>query len=218
MQTNTTSTGKADKGGKATGRGAKSASARRNDYVTRYIGCVDKVARRLARKQPRHVDIDDLKSAGMIGLIEAAERFDPSRNEKFAAFATFRIRGAMLDDLRSRDSLSRDMRRICSELRDAAAELANQIGRTPTEVELASHMCLLVVVVRDRHAKLSGWSVVGLDDAGPSFLDRTADDQVVDPIERIAYMELVALIETAVRQLPDRERAAAALRNREGWR
>ena len=203
----------ASAGGDAVGR-----RARRDALTVAHVQLVDKVARRLARKLPRHVDIDELKSAGMIGLMEAAERFDPNRNEKFEAFATFRIRGAMLDDLRSRDSLSRDMRRICSELRDAAAELANQIGRTPTEVELASHMCLPVEEVRDRHAKLSGWSVVGLDDAGPSFLDRTADDQVVDPIERIAYMELVALIETAVRQLPDRERAAAALRYRDGWR
>jgi RNA polymerase sigma factor for flagellar operon FliA len=201
MQTNTTSTGK---GGKATARTAKTAIARRNDYVTRYIGCVDKVARRLARKLPRHVDIDDLKSAGMIGLIEAAERFDPTRNEKFEAFAEFRIRGAMLDDLRSRDSLSRDMRRLCSELRDAASQLANQIGRTPTEGELASHMGLPVEEVRDRHAKLSGWSVVGLDDAGPSFLDRTADDQVVDPADAAARRELFDHMISNIEKLPEK--------------
>src|SRR5215468_6783190 len=150
---------------------------RRNEYAAKFFPYIEKVARRLARRLPAHVEIDDLISSGVIGLMEAAERFDPNRVDRFEAFAEFRIRGAMLDDLRSRDSLSRDMRRLCSELRDAASQLANQIGRTPTEGELASHMGLPVEEVRDRHAKLSGWSVVGLDDAGPSFLDRTADDQ-----------------------------------------
>jgi RNA polymerase sigma factor FliA len=213
MQTNTTSTGKGN--GKGTGSRGRSATkgsvARRNEYVTRYIGCVDKVARRLARKLPRHVDIDDLKSAGMIGLIEAAERFDPERNEKFEAFAEFRIRGAMLDDLRSRDSLSRDMRRLCTELRDAASQLANQIGRTPTEGELASHMGLPVEEVRDRHAKLSGWSVVGLDDAGPSFLDRTADDQVIDPSAAAARRELFDHMIAHIEKLPEKMQQVLAL-------
>ena len=208
MQTNTTGTGK---GGKATGRTAKTAIARRNDYVTRYIGCVDKVARRLARKLPRHVDIDDLKSAGMIGLIEAAERFDPSRNEKFEAFAEFRIRGAMLDDLRSRDSLSRDMRRLCSELRDAASQLANQIGRTPTEGELASHMGLPVEEVRDRHAKLSGWSVVGLDDVGPSFMERTADETAPDPCQVTSERELFSQMIDQIELLPEKMQQVLAL-------
>ncbi|HEY4184041.1 MAG TPA: FliA/WhiG family RNA polymerase sigma factor [Polyangia bacterium] len=207
MQTNTTNTGSK---GRSTLQG-EGAVARRNEYVTRYLGCVEKVARRLARKLPRHVDIDDLKSAGMIGLIEAAERFDPSRNEKFEAFAEFRIRGAMLDDLRSRDSLSRDMRRLCSELRDAAAQLANQIGRTPTEGELASHLGLAVEEVRDRHAKLSGWSVVGLDDAGPSFLDRTADDQSPDPCDATARRELFDQMIGHIETLPEKMQQVLAL-------
>jgi RNA polymerase sigma factor for flagellar operon FliA len=207
MQTNTTNTGSK---GRSTLQAA-GAVARRNEYVTRHLGCVEKVARRLARKLPRHVDIDDLKSAGMIGLIEAAERFDPSRNEKFEAFAEFRIRGAMLDDLRSRDSLSRDMRRLCSELRDAASQLANQIGRTPTEGELASHLGVGVEEVRDRHAKLSGWSVVGLDDAGPSFLDRTPDDQSPDPCDATARRELFDQMIGHIETLPEKMQQVLAL-------
>src|SRR5579863_4245173 len=81
--------------------------ARRNEYAAKFFPYIEKVARRLARRLPAHVEIDDLISSGVIGLMEAAERFDPSRVERFDAFAESRIRRAMLDDLRSRDTLSR---------------------------------------------------------------------------------------------------------------
>src|SRR5664279_6192535 len=84
--------------------------ARRNAYAAKFFPYIEKVARRLARRLPAHVEIDDLISSGVIGLMEAAERFDPSRVDRFEAFAEFRIRGAMLDDLRSRDTLSRARR------------------------------------------------------------------------------------------------------------
>lgn len=187
------------------------ASARRNVLVTEHLACVEKVARRLARKLPRHVDVDDLRSAGMLGLIEAAERFDPSRGEKFEAFAEFRIRGAMLDDLRSRDSLSRDMRRVCSALRDATAALSNQIGRTPSDAELAAHLGVSVEEVRARQAKLSGWSVVGWDDAGPAFLEHTADDQAPDPCDITAQRELFARMVGHIETLPEKMQQVLAL-------
>src|SRR3954465_10546000 len=79
--------------------------ARRNEYAAKFFPYIEKVARRLARRLPAHVEIDDRISPGAIGLMQAAERFDPSRGDRFEAFAEFRIRGAMLDDLRSRDTL-----------------------------------------------------------------------------------------------------------------
>src|SRR5579863_995645 len=107
-------TTKAKKAGKATKKAAggggskkKDLVARRNEYAAKFFPYIEKVARRLARRLPAHVEIDDLISSGVIGLMEAAERFDPSRVERFDAFAESRIRRAMLDDLRSRDTLSR---------------------------------------------------------------------------------------------------------------
>ena len=201
-------------GMEATGRlsGSKPGTiSGRNDYVTRHLACVDRVVRRLARRLPRHIDQDDMRSAGMIGLIEAAERFDPSRNDNFEAFAEFRIRGAILDELRSRDSLSRDMRRVCSELRDASAKLANQIGHNPTEADLAKHLGLSVTEVRERQAKLSGWAVVGWDDAGPGFLERTRDDQALDPWEETAHRQLHARVMENIGKLPERMQQVLAL-------
>src|SRR3954465_8177816 len=112
--------------------------SRRNEYAGKFFPYIEKVARRLARRLPAHVEIDDLISSGVIGLIEAAERYDPERVDRFEAFAEFRIRGAMLDDLRSRDTLSRDMRRLSNELRDATRRLESQLGRAPDQEELAS--------------------------------------------------------------------------------
>ena len=96
---------------------AKILAARRREYAAKFFPYIEKVARRLARRLPAHVEMDDLISSGVIGLMEAADRFDPERVDRFEAFAEFRIRGAMLDDLRSRDTLSRDMRRLSNELR-----------------------------------------------------------------------------------------------------
>lgn len=147
----------------------------------------------------------------MVGLVEAADRFDPSRNENFEAFAEFRIRGAILDDLRSRDSLSRDMRRVCSELRDASVKLAAQMGRTPTESDLAAQLGVSVEQVRERRAKLSGWSVVGWDDAGPSFLERTPDADAPDPCETTATREMFGQMIAHIERLPDRMKQVLAL-------
>jgi len=197
-------------GGKSSSKSSRS-TARRDELVTRHFGLVDKVARRLGRKLPRHVDQDDLRSAGMIGLLEAAERFDPTRQEKFESFAEFRIRGAMLDDLRSRDSLSRDMRRVCTQLRDATAALANQLGRTPTEAELAAKLSISLSDVRERQAKLSGWSVVGLDDVGPSFMERTADENAPDPCQVTSERELFNQMIDQIELLPEKMQQVLAL-------
>jgi len=196
--------------------GNAGAIARRNAYVTKYHGQVERVARRLARKLPAHVDLDDLISAGMIGLVEAADRFDPDRGEKFETFAEFRIRGAMLDELRSRDSLSRDMRRICRELQEATSNLANQLGRAPSEAEMAGFMGLSVDEIRARQAKVSGASVIGFDDADPTFLDHTADEKALDPCEAAARRELYDQLCDHIESLPQRMQQVLALYYCEG--
>jgi len=154
---------------------AKALASRRKVYAAKFFPYIEKVARRLARRLPAHVEIDDLVSAGVIGLMEAAERFDPKRVDRFEAFAEFRIRGAMLDDLRARDTLSRDMRRLSNELREATRKLESELGRSPDQTELAQSLGLKVDELYTRQQKLSGSSVVGIDDAGPDFLERTTD-------------------------------------------
>ena len=185
--------------------------ARRNELATIHHSLVGKVARRLLRKLPAHVELDDLIAMGMLGLLEAADRFDPGRGEKFEAFAEFRIRGAMLDGLRSRDSLSRDMRRVSTELKRASAELVNQLGREPSESEIATHMGISIEQAQARRAKLSGWSVVGFDDAGPAFLEQTADHSAADPCESAVRREFFGQMVDHVELLPEKMQQVLAL-------
>src|SRR6266478_32949 len=185
--------------------------ARRNEYAAKFFPYIEKVARRLARRLPAHVEIDDLISSGVIGLMEAAERFDPKRVDRFEAFAEFRIRGAMLDDLRSRDTLSRDMRRLSNELRDATRRLESQLGRTPDQEEIARRLGVGVDELYARQQKLSGSSVVGIDDAGPDLLERTSDHQAADPFELTSRREMLSRLVGGIDELPEKMRQVLSL-------
>ncbi|MEO7668222.1 MAG: RNA polymerase sigma factor FliA [Polyangia bacterium] len=189
----------------------KDLTTRRNEYAAKFFPYIEKVARRLARRLPAHVEIDDLISSGVIGLMEAAERFDPSRVDRFEAFAEFRIRGAMLDDLRSRDTLSRDMRRLSNELRDATRRLEAQLGRTPDQEEIAKRLGVGVEELYARQQKLSGSSVVGIDDAGPDLLERTGDHSAVDPFEQASKHEMTDRLVSGIGHLPEKMQQVLSL-------
>src|SRR3954466_13921498 len=127
--------------------------ARRNEYAAKFFPYIEKVARRLARRLPAHVEIDDLISSGVIGLMEAAERFDPKRVDRFEAFAEFGMGGAMLDDLRARDTLSRNMRRPSNDRREATRRLEAQLGRRQDHEEIAKRLGLGVDELYARQQK-----------------------------------------------------------------
>jgi RNA polymerase sigma factor FliA len=184
---------------------------RRSAYAAKFFPYIEKVARRLARRLPAHVEIDDLVSAGVIGLMEAADRYDPKRVDRFEAFAEFRIRGAMLDDLRARDTLSRDMRRLSNELREATRRLESELGRAPDQSELASTLGLNVDELYLRQKKLSGSSVVGLDDAGPDLLERTGDSSSPDPFEIASHREALARLVSGIDDLPEKMQQVISL-------
>src|SRR5256885_2481237 len=190
---------------------AKALAEKRREYAAKFFPYIEKVARRLARRLPAHVEIDDLISSGVIGLIEAAERYDPERVDRFEAFAEFRIRGAMLDDLRSRDTLSRDMRRLSNELRDATRKLEAQLGRSPDQGELADQLGLGVDELYARQQKLSGSSVVGIDDAGPDLLERTGDQSAADPFEIASRREMLSHLAAGIDGLPEKMQQVLSL-------
>jgi RNA polymerase sigma factor FliA len=207
----TSSKAKRKKAKRAPKLSARALAERRREYAAKFFPYIEKVARRLARRLPSHVEIDDLISSGVIGLMEAAERFDPKRVDRFEAFAEYRIRGAMLDDLRARDTLSRDMRRLSNELREATRRLESQLGRTPDQEELAETLGVQVDELYARQQKLSGSSVVGIDDAGPDFLERTGDDSAPDPFEVTAHRETIAQLVAGIDDLPEKMQQVLSL-------
>jgi RNA polymerase sigma factor for flagellar operon FliA len=179
-------------------------ATRRNEYVNRYYPYVERVARRLARRLPTHIELDDLISSGAMGLLEAAERFDPKRGLAFEAFAEHRIKGAMLDDVRRRDTLSRDMRRLWSELRRSSNDLAQQLGRDPSDGELAKHLGVSLDELHRRRVNLSGATVESYDEVDPALLRRQTDATVDDPYSTTARREILAHLGPAIAVLPER--------------
>ncbi|MFQ5498868.1 MAG: FliA/WhiG family RNA polymerase sigma factor [Candidatus Zixiibacteriota bacterium] len=154
---------------------------KRKQLLGKYLPLVRNVAARMAMGFPRSVELSDLVNTGVIGLIEAFKNFDPDRGVKFETYAVPRIRGAILDELRSLDWVPRSTRAKSREIDRAHAELENRLGRRPQKSELAEH---LQVTVRDLHAALddvSNANVLSLDEV----IYREDDNRQVPRIETV---------------------------------
>ena len=127
------------------------------------MSIVRRHAYRLARRLPSHVNVEDLMGAGFVGLADALNKYDRTGPDRFEAYADCRIRGAMLDELRSYDPLSRDLRDLNNRIVAAVRKLTAELGRPPEEVEIAQKLELPVAAFRERLAKLSFGGLVSLD-------------------------------------------------------
>ena len=154
----------------------------------RYMSIVRRHAYRLARRLPSHVNVEDLMGAGFVGLADALKSTTDSGPDRFEAYADCRIRGAMLDELRSYDPLSRDLRDLNNRIVAAVRELTAELGRPPEEIEIARKLELPVAAFRERLAKLSFGGLVSLDTTGGDGIEglelgddgtKAADDQLL---------------------------------------
>ena len=174
----------------------------------RGMDLVRRLAFRMARRLPAHVDVDDLISAGMEGLIKAVGAYDPARQPSFDAYASARIRGAILDELRSHDSLTRHGRSRMGEISGAIAKLQRALGRAPTEDEVASALGMEL----DQYQKLSGDLARAPALAGlGSIAGDTVASAEQDPSELFDQAELRGLLAKAIASLPERSQQVLAL-------
>ena len=120
------------------------------EYAKEYAGLVKHIARRMALSLPQHVDTDDLINEGVIGFMEALQRFDAGKGAQFKTFAANRIRGAILDYLRKRDFASRGARRRLREMNKAEESLVHELGRYPTPAEVAFRMGVKIEEINRR--------------------------------------------------------------------
>ncbi len=128
--------------GEAAKKAYKNDGSLHQELLTEYLPYVKRIVHRIAIHLPSHLEIDDLVSAGVVGLIEAIEKFDPSRDNKFLTYAIFRIRGAVLSELRSQDFHSRANRRKVRELERTYLRLEQRLGREVDDEEVAGEMGL----------------------------------------------------------------------------
>jgi RNA polymerase sigma factor for flagellar operon FliA len=192
----------------------------RERLVVAYSPLVKYVAGRMASGLPSHVEEADLISYGLLGLIGAIERYDPDREIKFETFAVSRIKGAIIDELRSLDWVPRSVRARAREIEKVHGRLENNLQRAPTEQEMASSLDMDLEEFRDALLEIANSSVLALDDlwtvADPtggqiSLLDTIRDPTAVDPQQEIDATELKDRLADAIESLPDRERLVIAL-------
>ncbi|WP_435744815.1 FliA/WhiG family RNA polymerase sigma factor [Nocardioides sp. SYSU DS0663] len=186
---------------------ASSAEDDRNRLLVHYAPLVKYVAGRLAATLPTHVDVDDLLSDGTIGLVTAVERFDPTRSTDFADFAIKRVRGAMIDGLRSWDWLPRTMRSQVKELEAATERLYAELGRPPTDREVATALGIAVDEVGTRQRYRDEARAVPLPMTDVVTRSVAGDGDV--PVG--AEERLPAVLVRELRCLPERDQVLMAL-------
>jgi RNA polymerase sigma factor FliA len=198
------------------GMSARATLPDRDQLVTDHIGLVRSMAHRLAQRLPTQVELNDLVSAGIMGLIDAASRYRASTGVPFSAFARRRIRGSMLDALRDLDWAPRSIRRLRRQLDTAMAQARHGLEREPAPEDVAA---ILKMSMEDYERALEQvralevGAVRQLDEVGPdghSLLELCIDPGEA-PDARLARRELQAHLAAAIQQLPDRERQILAL-------
>lgn len=188
----------------------------RDRLVVAHVGLVKALAQRLARRLPSHVEVADLVSIGVLGLVEAASRYQPATGVPFDAFARRRVQGAMLDALRELDWAPRSLRKLRRHVDGTIAQLRSQIGREPSEAEIATALGMTGEQYAEAFEQLRTLDVAmvkPLDDSGPdrqSLLEVCVDPDI-GPEVRLERRELRALLAGAIERLPERERQILAL-------
>jgi len=169
------------------------------------------LARRIHERLPQHVDIEDLISAGVVGLMDAFTKFDPAKKVQFRSYAQFRIRGAILDSLRTLDWSPRELRRKGRAIEEAIRVLTARLGRPPGEVEIAEEMAMSLEQYQQLLGELKGLEIGTLhvehnEDSGEEELAYVAGRPDDDPLFRCLRGELEERLADAIKHLPDRER------------
>lgn len=184
--------------------------------VLRHLPLVQTVVDRIAVHLPTHVDRDDLFNAGVIGLIDALNRFDPGRDNAFSTYAVLRIRGAVIDELRARDWVSRGARERARAWQQAVNDLSTQHGRMPSDEELAARLGIDVALLPDYEAQSTLATQVSLDqpvgeDAalGDSLARR--DDASADPGRHMEADDLRRALARMLASLSEQERLVVKL-------
>ncbi|OYU43857.1 MAG: RNA polymerase sigma factor FliA [Burkholderiales bacterium PBB4] len=183
----------------------------RNALIRQYQPLVRKLAHHMMAKLPPSVEVDDLIQVGLIGLSEALSRYEAAQGVQFETFATQRIRGAMLDELRENDWMSRGSRKSQKDIEVALRKLEHSLGRSPLESEIAAEMRLSLEEYQSLLSKVRGTQLVYLEDMSrtheddDTFLDRHVADTDADPLNMLRDQRLRAGLVAAIKGLPERE-------------
>jgi RNA polymerase sigma factor for flagellar operon FliA len=190
----------------------------RDELIMKYLPLVKNVVLRMAAKLPiDHADKEDLINVGIIGLMSAIEKFDATRNVQFDTYARFRIKGAVLDELRARDWVPRSTRSKETRLEEAFAELRQELGRAPDEHELALYLGITLDEYYVLLDEVKSVSIVSKEDLPPDYLENFAGEEVkgaidsVNPLHYLTSREMMMGLKKAIDALPQKEKLVLSL-------
>ena len=192
----------------------------RDRLILTYAPLVKYVAGRLGSGLPSHVDEGDLVSYGLLGLIGAIERFDPDRDIKFETYAIARIKGSIIDELRSMDWVPRSVRARARDIERTIAMLEAKLARAPTDEEIAHQLGITEEEFQDSLLEISRTSIAALDELWSSstsggdpiaLIDTIEDPLAAEPQSAMAHTELREALGEAIARLPEREKLVVTL-------
>lgn len=191
-------------------------AAEREQLIDETLPAIKRIAHRLATRLPVHIEVRDLVNAGVLGLLDAINKFEPERNVKFKTYAEVRIHGAMIDSLRLLDWAPRSLRRKSKDLEKTRAELSQKLGRSATDDEISEAMG---EDIEDFHAlvdqvhslTVGSFENLSENEDGENCADHYPDNGSNDPHARFESSELAGILEEATGELPEKERLALSL-------
>jgi RNA polymerase sigma factor for flagellar operon FliA len=188
----------------------------RDQLLLEHMSSVRYIARRIRERLPQHVEVDDLISAGVIGLMDAFNKFDTRKNVQFKSYAQFRIRGAILDSLRDLDWSPRELRRKGRAIEEAISTLTGQLGRAPSEPEIAVELQMTLESFHQLLGDLKGLEIGTLhternEDAGDDEINYIPGPAEDDPFLQCMKSEMRHRLAGAIEDLPERERLVLSL-------
>ena len=190
--------------------------ADKNHLLTEHMPLVKRLAHHMKAKLPPSVEVDDLVQAGMIGLLDAINRYEDNHGAQFETYAVLRVRGAMLDELRNSDWLPRSMRQNMRKIEDAMNTLQQSLGHPPTESEVAKLLKMTLAEYQEMLSDGGGHQLVYYEDfhdaeSGDSFLDRHFADEAGDPLNALLDGDFRQAVIDAIEALPPREKILMGL-------
>lgn len=189
----------------------------RDRLIQEYGPKIKYMAYRLSYRLQPDIDIDDLISAGIIGLMDAMDKYDPSKETLFKTYAEFRIRGAMLDEIRAMDWIPRSVKEKAGLLYRTVAQLEKKFGRPPTEEEIAGELKMTLPEYQDFIAQAHASSMISIEDLGINLdndrdiLECIGEPQKRDPLTMLLSKDTRDILTRAIENLPEKERKVVSL-------
>lgn len=192
----------------------------KDKILAEYTSLVKYTAQRISLNLPKSVELDDLIGSGVFGLIKAVESFDLSLGYKFETFATHKVRGAILDELRAQDWVPRSIRTKSKNLQSTYAKLEQDLGRIPYDDEVAEELGVSMSDFESLLTEVAPTTIVSLEESLPerggdskslSLIDTIQDPAGADPLKELGYQEVKRILKETIAELPEKEKLVVAL-------